>query len=279
MLASQPDIRTIGGIFEQATGQRLGEDREWRIETTLTPLCRSQSIESLASLAGRLKRGGEESLRSAVVDALLNNETSFFRDASAFHHLSERVLPQMWDLRRRERRLRIWSAACSTGQEAYSLAMLFAEDPQRWAGWRIEILGTDISGRAIARARDGLYTQFEVQRGLPIRRLIEWFDPVLDQGWRVSPDLTALVTFGYQNLMGATPAGGPFDLILCRNALLYLSSERRGEVLDRLAGAIAPDGALMLGAGETPNSASNRFMADPDLLTIYRLGSAARRAA
>lgn len=263
------EVRYIASIFEDATGQRLSEEREWRIETTLTPMCRARNIDSLSSLANLLRRTGEDRLRSEVIDSLLNNETSFFRDPSAFHLLTSGVLPQLREQRGRERRLRIWSAACSTGQEAYSLAMLFAEDAA-WEGWSIEILGTDISAAAIARARDGLYTQFEVQRGLPIRRLVEWFDPVLDEGWRTRPDLAKLVTFGRQNLLGPPPAGMRFDLILCRNALLYFANDRRNEVLDRLAAAIAPDGALMLGAGETPSNGCHRFTADPDLRTIYR---------
>jgi chemotaxis protein methyltransferase CheR len=275
---SPPEVRFMAGLFEDATGQRLGEDRVWRIEMTLTPLCRSRNICSLTALANRLGRSGEDVLRGEVIDALLNNETSFFRDPSAFHHLTATVLPQLRERRGREQRLRIWSAACSTGQEAYSLAMLFAEDPATWQGWTIEILGTDISGTAIHRARNGLYSQFEVQRGLPIRRLVDWFDPVLDEGWRVRPDLAGLVTFGRQNLLGPPPAGARFDLILCRNALLYFSADRRNEVLDRLAAAIAPDGALILGAGETPSS-GHRFLADPDMLTIYRPGRPESRAA
>lgn len=279
MPLNQPEVRFIAGIFEDATGQRLGEEREWRIETTLMPLCRARSVETLGSLAARLRRRGEDRLRGEVIDALLNNETSFFRDPSAFDQLSRRILPRLRDLRRHERRLRIWSAACSTGQEAYSLAMLFAEDPESWDGWAIEILGTDISSAAIARARDGLYSQFEVQRGLPIRRLVEWFEPVLDQGWRIRFDLANLVTFGRQNLLGPPPAGACFDLILCRNALLYFSAERRNEVLERLAAALASDGTLMLGAGETPNGGCDRFTADPDLLTVYRPWPAMRRVA
>lgn len=264
-------------LFEEATGQRLGEDREWRIEMTLTPLCRSRNIDSLTSLANRLDRSGEDVLRGEVIDALLNNETSFFRDPSAFHHLTATVLPQLRERRGQVRKLRIWSAACSTGQEAYSLAMLFAEDRTSWQEWTIDILGTDLSRTAINRARSGLYSQFEVQRGLPIRRLVDWFDPVLDEGWRVRPDLASLVTFGRQNLLGPPPAGAQFDLILCRNALLYFSTDRRNQVLDRLATAIAPDGALVLGAGETPSN-GDRFRADPDMLTVYRPGAAASRA-
>jgi chemotaxis protein methyltransferase CheR len=269
MEAGDREARVIAGLFEQATGQQLGRDRTWRIGTTLTPLCHARNIPSLATLAAMLEHGGDDSLLADVVDALLNNETSFFRDAAVFTQLTNHVLPQLAVGKQRERRLRIWSAACSTGQEAYSLAMIFAENEARWRGWTIDIVGTDMSRAAVARARSGLYSQFEIQRGLSMHRMIAFFDPVPEQGWRVKRSLASMVNFGRHNLLGSLPARPAFDLILCRNALLYFSAERRVAVLDRLAGSIAPQGALMLGAGETA-AGSDRFRADPAALTIFR---------
>jgi chemotaxis protein methyltransferase CheR len=263
----------IARLFEQATGQTLSQDRFWRIGTTLTPFCKARGIESFDHLALALERGIDRSLSLDMIDALLNNETSFFRDAGVFTQLSEALLPRLAAARGREKRIRIWSAACSTGQEAYSLAMLFAEQAERWTGWRIDIVGSDISRSAIEQARDGLYTQFEVQRGLPIRQLIAWFDPVLDQGWRVKPQLASYVTFQRHNLLGPPPAGGRFDLILCRNALLYFSPDRRHQMLEGLSLAIAQDGGLLLGAGETVQG-STRFVADAELPMVYRPASA-----
>ncbi|MBO9375978.1 protein-glutamate O-methyltransferase CheR [Sphingomonas histidinilytica] len=259
----------IARLFEQATGQTLSQDRFWRIGTTLMPFCRARGIDSFDQLALTLERSADRELSLDMIDALLNNETSFFRDAGVFAQIGQALLPRLAAARQRERRLRIWSAACSTGQEAYSLAMLFAEQGDRWAGWRIDIVGSDISRSAVEQARSGLYTQFEVQRGLPIRQLIAWFDPVLDQGWRVKPQLAAYVAFQRHNLLGPPPAGGRFDLILCRNALLYFSPERRHQMLEGLALAIAPDGGLLLGAGETVQG-SARFVADAELPMVYR---------
>lgn len=269
MEADKREAGIIGSLFERVTGQKLGEDRSWRIGTTLTPLCRARNIGSLAHLAAQLERGSDQ-LRADVVDALLNNETSFFRDAAAYRQLAEDVLPELERARARTKRLRIWSAACSTGQEAYSLAMLFARDEERWRDWTIEILGTDISHSALGRAREGVYSPFEVLRGLPVNHLLTWFDPVIGQGWRIRPVLARCTRFAHHNLLDPAPVGEPFDLILCRNALLYFTPERRRAVLDRLAEAIAPDGALLLGAGEMPGNGVSGFVADPRLLTVFR---------
>ena len=261
--------RIIARLFEQATGQILSKDRFWRIGTTLSPFCRVRGIESFDKLADIIEHATDSELSLDVIDTLLNNETSFFRDGSAFAQIGEVILPRLAARRQHDKRLRIWSAACSTGQEAYSLAMLFAEQGERWQGWKIEILGSDISRTAIKQARGGLYTQFEVQRGLPIRHLVSWFDPVLDQGWRAKPQLSSLVCFSRHNLLGPPPAGR-FDLILCRNALLYFSPERRHQLLEGLSLAIAPDGVLLLGAGETALGISNRFVSDSAMHTVYR---------
>lgn len=260
----------IAGLFEKATGQRLSEERFWRIGTTLTPFCKARGIASFDHLAAILVRSADPELSLDMIDALLNNETSFFRDPNVFNQIDQHILPRLAASRQEVKRLRLWSAACSSGQEAYSLALLIAEQAERWAGWRIEIVGSDISRSAIAKARSALYSQLEVQRGLPIRQLIAWFDPVLDQGWRAKPGLTSLVTFQRHNLLGPPLAGGRFDLILCRNALLYFSQERKHQMLEGLSLALASDGALLLGAGETALASSTRFASDPALPMVYR---------
>ena len=155
-----------------------------------TPRTVSRTIRLPVDLLDRMMAGVSD-----MIDALLNNETSFFRDAAVFSLIADRLLPQIAAQRQHDKRIRIWSAACSTGQEAYSLAMMFADQGKRWDGWKIEILGSDISRSAIQQARGALYSQLEVQRGLPIRQLIAWFDPVLDQGWRVKHGLGSTVTF------------------------------------------------------------------------------------
>jgi chemotaxis protein methyltransferase CheR len=265
---SDSSSRILAGLLEARTGQQLTMSRRWRIETALAALLRERGIPTLDELITILVMGREPSLATEVVEALLNNETYFFRDRTPFDLLGKATLPKLIQ-RRQSKRLRIWSAGCSTGQEAYSLAMLFAEDPLRWAGWTIDILGTDVSESAVRRAREGVYSQFEVQRGLGINQMIRWFEES-DDGWRAVEPLRRMVRFQVQNLLEPPPHPGLFDIVLCRNVLLYLNAERRGLIFDRIAGAMEPDGWLMLGAGETVIGQTRQFEADPEARGLYR---------
>jgi chemotaxis protein methyltransferase CheR len=265
---SDSSSRILAGLLEARTGQQLTMSRRWRIETALAALLRERGIPTLDELITILVMGREPSLATQVVEALLNNETYFFRDRSPFDLLGKATLPKLIE-RRSTKRLRIWSAGCSTGQEAYSLAMLFAEDPVKWAGWTIDILGTDVSEGAVRRAREGVYSQFEVQRGLGINQMIRWFEET-DHGWRAVEPLRRMVRFQVQNLLEPAPHPGQFDIVLCRNVLLYLNAERRGLVFERIASALEPDGWLMLGAGETVIGQTRRFEADPEARGLYR---------
>ena len=259
--------RSLAGLLEQMTGQQLANARRWRIETALQPVMRKHDISSLDMLAGLASQPGS-ALREDVVEALLNHETSFYRDLPVFKAIGDEVLPVLAEARARGKRLRIWSAGCSTGQEVYSLAFLFSNQKANWDDWQIDVLGTDVSPQAIAQARNGTYSQFEVQRGLPIGDLIARFDQEGDD-WRIRSALKARINFAVHNLLD-TPPAGRYDLILCRNVLLYFSAERGRAVLDRLASAIAPDGMLILGAGETLIGQTDAFTPDPHLRGIYR---------
>jgi chemotaxis protein methyltransferase CheR len=260
--------RALAGLLEQCTGQQLVTGRRWRIETALQPVMRTHGVANLDVLAGMVATPGSTQLRDDVVEALLNHETSFFRDLIVFRSVADEVLPLLADARIGRRRLRIWSAGCSTGQEAYSLALLFANQAAKWNDWAIEILGTDVSPQAIAQAREGLYSQFEVQRGLPITDLLTRFDQE-GESWRIKHQAIVRPTFVVHNLLDAPPAGH-FDLVLCRNVLLYFSAERRRHVLDRLSQAVAPDGLLMLGAGETVLGQTEAFTPDAAVRGAYR---------
>jgi chemotaxis protein methyltransferase CheR len=246
--------------------------RRWRIETALSSLLRERGIATLDELITILVMGKEPGLSNQVVEALLNNETYFFRDRSPFDMLERSVLPAI--AQRASRRLRIWSAGCSTGQEAYSLAMMFAENEAAWRGWTIDILGTDVSGEVVDRARAGVYTQFEVQRGLGIGQTIKWFEES-DDGWRVVESLRRPIRFQVHNILEPPPHPGQFDIVLCRNVLLYLNADKRRAAFDRLASAMAPDGWLMLGAGETVIGQTKRLRTDPQARGLYRLSDAA----
>ena len=269
MQVSDSSSRILAGLLEARTGQQLTMSRRWRIETALAALLRERDIPTLDELITILVMGREPSLATQVIEALLNNETYFFRDRAPFDLLTRAALPKLAQRRAQSKRLTIWSAGCSTGQEAYSLAMLFAEDPVKWAGWTIDILGTDVSETVVRRAREGIYSQFEVQRGLGINQMIRWFEET-DDGWRAIEPLRRTVRFQVQNLLEQPPHPGTFDIILCRNVLLYLNQERRGLVFDRIADAMAPDGWLMLGAGETVIGQTRQFEADSEARGLYR---------
>lgn len=256
--------RAFGTLLEKHTGQQLAPGRRWRLDTALQPILRRHDIASLDALAGRVSIEQEAGLTREVVEALLNHETSFYRDFAAFRSIADEALPSLGGVAA-GRRLRIWSAGCSTGQEPYSLAMLAADDA-RWGA--IDILASDVSPIAIAQARDGLYSQFEAQRGMPITQLLAHFD-LEDEAWRIHAALRGRVTWTVHNLLDPPP--GRFDLILCRNVLLYFASETRARVFERLAEACLPHGLLMLGAGETVLGQTGAFVPDPALRGYYRL--------
>ena len=282
MQVSDAASRILAGLLETRTGQQLTMSRRWRIETALQPLMRERDIGSLDSLVAALVARSDERLADSVVEALLNNETFFYRDRQAFELLLGPALSRLEAARRRTRRLAIWCAGCSTGQEAYSIAMHFAEQKARWSGWTIDIVGTDVARGAVEQARSGVYSQFEVQRGLSVVQMMRWFEELPAAAWRIAPDLRRAVRFEVASLVGPPAPAETFDIILCRNVLLYFSPETRRSAFARLAAAAADDAVLMLGAGETVIGQTDAFDSDPDCRGLYLRAPArqeARRAA
>lgn len=269
---SEISQRIIADLLFARTGQQLAENRRWRIQTALAGLFRDRGISNLDQLVCLLADPREEGLAQDVVEALLNNETYFFRDRLMFDLLAQEVLPDLATKRSATRRLSIWSAGCSTGQEALSLAMLFAGEPERWDGWRIDIVGTDISAKAIKAARRGCYSQFEIQRGLGVTQMLRWFDETAD-GWRPRHEISRRVRFGRHNVLDAPPDPGRFDLVLCRNVLLYFDRAYRERAFGRLGLAVAADGWLMIGAGESATGHSGAFAPACDTSGLYRRAS------
>jgi chemotaxis protein methyltransferase CheR len=267
---SDSSSRILGSLLEARTGQQLTMSRRWRIETALAALIRERGIATLDELITILVMGREPNLTNQVVEALLNNETYFFRDRSPFDLLAAHALPTLARRHAASKRIRIWSAGCSTGQEAYSLSMLFAENALAWHGWTIDVLATDVSNSAIERARNGIYTQFEVQRGLGIKQMIRCFEEQ-NGGWRAVEALRKPIRFQVHNLLEKPPQPGDFDIVLCRNVLLYLCAEKRTLAFERLSSAMAPNGWLMLGAGETVIGQTRKLAADPKARGLYRL--------
>lgn len=241
-------------VFHARTGQQLSANREWRIETALKPLLRDLGFATIDDLAIAAERS--PAIGGHVVDALLNQESSFFRDAGVL----EMVAGAVADMRAAQpgRRVRLWSAGCSFGQEPLSLAMLFAERETSEPPLLPEIVATDVSDAALARARAGRYSQFEIQRGLPVLRMIRWFEQHGSE-WIARPKLLRRIVFRNVNLVADPLPLGRFDVVLCRNVLLYLTPAIRAQVLARLATVIRPDGLLVLGAGETVIGQTDAF--------------------
>ncbi|HEX8126410.1 MAG TPA: protein-glutamate O-methyltransferase CheR [Allosphingosinicella sp.] len=271
MQVSDSSSRILAGLLEARTGQQLTMSRRWRIETALQPLMRERGITCLDGLVAALVARSDERLADSVVEALLNNET-FFRDRLCFETLLGPGLRRLEALRRGDRRLSIWCAGCSTGQEAYSIAMHFAENKARWSGWTIDIVGTDVSRSAVEQAKSGVYSQFEVQRGLPVLQMMRWFEELPGGAWRISADLRRSVRFEVGSLVAPAAPAAPterFDIVLCRNVLLYFSAEMRRTAFQRLACASAEDAVLMLGAGETVIGQTDAFISDPGCRGLY----------
>ena len=241
------DFPFLAGLVKRACGIVLTPAHAELATGRLKRLADRHGFPNLSSLIKAL-RSGEAKLASAVIEALTIRDTSFFRDQAAFTTLRNVVLPRLQKARSAKKRLSLWSAACGTGQEPYSLAMLLAEMPQ-FADWDIEILATDMSADAIAQARAGLYSQPEMQRGLP-GSMLEHFRRE-GSAWRVDFAIQRYVRFEVSNLLDAFAEPGPFDVILCRNVLIYFDAATKADVLERLSRVLACDGHLLLGSAET----------------------------
>ena len=260
------------------TGLVLGGEKTYLIESRLTPVARKHNLAGLDVLAAALRQGRDPVLLRDFTDALMTNESFFFRDGKPFEQFRQVVLPRLLAARAQQRSFRIWSAACSTGQEAYSLTMILKEEAAKLQGWRIEIVGTDISHEVLARAQSGIYTQFEVQRGLPIQMLVKYFKQDGDK-WQIAPELRQMVLFKEFNLLEDPVALGRFDVVFCRNVLIYFDQAKKALILDRISRLLPPDGLLYLGGAETVLGVSDRFEPLAGHRGIYALASAAAPAA
>jgi chemotaxis protein methyltransferase CheR len=252
------DFAEIAGVVRRRSGIVLTGDKTYLLETRLGPVLGRFGLPSLAALGQRLRSRPEEVLERAVVEALTTHESSFFRDGKPFDHLS-RILPQILAGRSATVPLRIWSAACSTGQEPFSIAMLVADSLGARVDRRVEILATDISAEVLQKARQGVFTQFEVQRGLPIRSLVKHFRQD-GAKWRVAAELAAMVRFEERNLLSELSSLGRFDAIFCRNVLIYFDAPTKTRVLEALAQRLSPNGVLYLGGAETVLGLTDRLV-------------------
>lgn len=265
-----PDFDAFRQLVRTQSGLVLTPDKRYLVESRLTPIAKEAGFETVAALLAAIRTGGGEALKRRCVDAMATHETFFFRDGTPFRLLEETLLPRLLEARKTTRTLRIWCAACSSGQEPYSIAILLREASARLPGWRTEIVATDMSEAILAKARSGLYSDFEVKRGLTEQRLNRWFKRE-DQGWRIAPELQQAVSFRPHNLLAGTAGLGVFDVIFCRNVLIYLDVDQKRTVLGQLARALAQDGGLFLGSAETVLGVTDAFELTRGVSGLFQL--------
>ena len=261
------DYEFLRKLLKERSGLDLSSDKQYLVESRLVPLARKAALQGIPELVQKMKAGGE-ALITEVVEAMTTNETFFFRDKIPFDHLRETILPALVQARASRQTLRIWCAASSTGQEPYSVAMCVKEFAGL-AGWRVEILATDLSQEVLEKSKAGIYSQFEVQRGLPIQMLVKYFTQI-GELWQLNPDIRAMVQHRQLNLLQDFSHLGKFDVIFCRNVLIYFDQDTKAAIFEHLARMIEPDGVLTLGAAESVVGISEAFKPYLDRRGLYR---------
>jgi chemotaxis protein methyltransferase CheR len=257
------DFRFVAELVRAASGVVIEHGKEYLVEVRLQPVVSQSGFANLSGLVAALRSRPIGPLAQMVVDAMTTNETSFFRDVLPFEHLREHVLPELIERRAQRRQLSIWSAAASSGQEPYSIAMLLREHFPQIAGWNLRLLATDISQPVIARGREGLYNQLEVNRGLPATLLVRYFHRRGIQ-WQLDEDVRRLVHWREFNLAARRwPALEAFDVVLLRNVMIYFDPATKRQVLGNVRKLLAPDGSLFLGMSESAGHGDEAFVSDP----------------
>ncbi len=253
------DFEFLSAILKQRSGLVLTEEKAYLLESRLMPVARKFGFAGLPELVAMVREDRPEDLLCDITEAMTTNESLFFRDMKPFEQLRTLVIPELVEKRAAQRTLRIWSAAASSGQEPYSIGILLKELGDMVDGWDIQILATDISADMLNRARAGLYTQFEVQRGLPIATLVKYFKQVGEK-WRLDAGIRSMVKFKEFNLLDDTAALGQFDIVFCRNVLIYFDQQTKSEVLGRISSVMPNDGILYLGGAETVLGITDKFV-------------------
>ena len=271
------DYYFIADLLYERSGLVLGEDKAYLVQSRLSPVQRKREFADLATLIATLRGDPPEELAIEVVECMATTDTFFFRDKRPFDHFRQEVLPTLIDKRPPDQAIRLWSAGCATGQEAYSLAMIVSEMGELAGGQDVEILASDLSRQSLTKARSGLYTQFEVQRGLPITSLLAHFRKAGDK-WQVNEDLSRRITFESFNLLESFEDLPRFDVVFCRNVLRYFDRRTRIRVVERIAERLAPDGWLYLGCDEAVQGLTDHLVATPGVDDVYTMAQDIHRS-
>jgi len=262
------DFNLVAKILKDRSGLVLGSDKAYLLESRLNPVARKYDLAGIDDLVAMIRTGGNEKLLVDITEAMTTNESFFFRDQKPFDQFRDLVLPYMLDHRSEAKTLRIWCAACSSGQEPYSLAMLLKEQAAGLAGWSIEILATDLSLEVLGKAQEGVYSQFEVQRGLPVRLLMKYFKQDGER-WQISDEIRSMVSFKPHNLLQQPQGLRQVDVVFCRNVLIYFEPETKTRTLESVSEVMVEDGFLFLGGAETVLGVSERFQLIPGQRGVY----------
>ncbi|AMN51891.1 MULTISPECIES: CheR family methyltransferase [Stappiaceae] len=271
------EFEFLKNFLKTRSGLVLSNDKQYLVESRLLPIARSSKLETLSAVIQQLQRGTNRALETDVVEAMTTNESFFFRDKTPFEHFKDTMLPALLESRATRKQIKIWCAAASTGQEPYSLGICLKEDAAKMAGWRTRILGTDLSNEVLEKAKTGLYSQFEVQRGLPIQMLLKYFEQKGDM-WQINAGMRAMIEWKKLNLLESFTHLGEFDIIFCRNVLIYFDQATKTEILGRLAKSLPDDGYLVLGAAETVVGLTDAFKPVPGKRGLFQKKQAAQAA-
>ncbi len=256
--ALAPDeFQFLADLLKQRSGLALTPDKGYLLDTRLTPIAKANGLADLRELVAKLRANPSAPLAYQVIESMTTNESMFFRDSKPFEQLSKVILPALKE--RGATSVRIWSAACSTGQEAYSIAMTLKEESLKYPNMKFEIVGTDLAEKVLERARAGIYSQFEIQRGLPITMLMKYFTQRANNNWEINDAIKAMAKFSTGNLLMPFAAAGKFDIIFCRNVLIYFDEKTKSDVMNRLAACMNAPGYLFLGTSETTNALCDKF--------------------
>ncbi len=264
------DFDYLRTILKKESGLVLTDDKQYLIESRLLPVAKKLKFESIEKLVAELRRTNGNLLKNHIVEAMTINESFFFRDKTPFDNFEKVMLPSLFESKRAQKQIRIWSAAASTGQEAYSLSMILEEHAEKLKGWTVQIIGTDLCSNALEKAKAGLYSQFEVQRGMPVKYLMKHFSQVGSM-WQISSEIRSTVQFRHFNLLNSFNTLGHFDIIFCRNVLIYFDRDMKKDILSRMEKQAHSNAFLILGASETLIGINENFKTVADTRSLYQL--------
>ncbi len=262
------DFELYKSLLYEKSGLVITPDKSYLLDSRLTPIAKKWNFASLEAMTLQLRAIPDNKLIKDIVEAMTTNETSFFRDTKPFQIFQETILPVLLEKRKIKKTIRIWCAACSSGQEPYSLAMILKEKEALLKGWRFEIMATDISDDILDQAKRASYTQFEVQRGLPIQYLMKYFMQI-GETWQLKDEIRNMVRYSNFNLLDPMSRLGSFDIIFCRNVLIYFDEKTKGDILNRMSTQLENDGFLLLGGAETVLGITDKFQPNPEKRGLY----------